>query len=197
MRIQPKYILLFSDAFIPILGFFVWNWSLYFIVLFYLIDLVAREVIIHLKTKKIYQAQGLSNNSKWIRSGIISGFLLLLVFVATHLGMSFVCPNIDFMHEITLFWEYEELGIQQGYILIPLVGYAAYAQYKMQFLMPNKARTVLMDSLWRQHHLALVLIIAGALLALLLSLIVPLPEVIYLLAIVAGSAAFTLLLEKH
>jgi len=197
MRIQPKYLLLFSDAFIPILGFFVWNWSLYFIVLFYFLDLLAREAITHLKTKKIYEEQGLSNKSKWIRSGVISALLLLLVFAAAHLGVYAAFPKIDFLHEIQLFWEYEELGIQQGYLLIPLVGYGAYAQYKMQFLTPNKARTVLVDSLWRQHHLALILIIVGSLLSLLLSLIVPLPEVVYLLAIVASAAAFTLLLDKN
>lgn len=197
MRIQPKYLLLFSDAFIPILGFFVWDWSLYFIVLFYFLDLLAREVITHLKTKKIYEVQGLSNKSKWVRSGALSALLLVLVFAAAHMGVYFACPQIDFLQEIQLFWEYEELGIQQGYLLIPLVAYGAFVQYKMQFLIPNKARTVLADSLWRQHHLALILIIAGALLSLMLSLIVPLPEVVYLLAIVIGAAAFTLLYDKH
>ena len=55
MRINPKYIQLVGDAIIPILGFFFWDWNLYFILLFYFLDMLTKEVLLHLKSNKINQ----------------------------------------------------------------------------------------------------------------------------------------------
>ena len=66
MRIQPKYIQILGDAVIPLLGFFVWNWNIYFILLFYLLDLLVKEVVIHFKSNRIvkFKAEiGLKNTS--------------------------------------------------------------------------------------------------------------------------------------
>jgi len=87
MRVQPKYLLLVSDALIPLLGLFVWNWSLYFILLFYLLDLLAREVLTHVKTKGIYKAQGLQKKQKWVRNGLLSGILFLTVVAGIHAAL--------------------------------------------------------------------------------------------------------------
>ena len=188
--------MLISDALIPLLGFFIWDWSLYFILLFYFLDLLAREVITHVKTRKIYEVQQLKNKQKWIRNGTLSALLLIVVVGIIHVAMLFISRGINFPSEIRSFWVYEEMGIQQGYILIPIVAYAAYMQFKMQFMLTGKPRTVLLDSLWKQHIFSLILIGAGACLALLISLIVPLPEIVYVLAIVAGAAGFSYFLEK-
>ncbi|GAB5417133.1 MAG: hypothetical protein Crog4KO_19990 [Crocinitomicaceae bacterium] len=196
MRIQPKYILIFSDAFIPLLGLFVWNWSLYFILLFYLLDLLAREVLTHFKTREIYRVQGLKNTKKWQQKGIFSGVLFLISVVAIHIAVWCMQPEINFLKELQLFWEYEELGVQQGYILVPLIIYAAYAQFRMSFLMPGKARHVLMDSLWKQHFIALSLILAGALLAGGIGFFVAIPDIISVCTIVVCAAAYSLYLEK-
>ncbi|MCR9171274.1 MAG: hypothetical protein NXI10_02195 [bacterium] len=196
MRIQPKYILLASDAIIPLLGLFIWNWSLYFILLFYLLDLAAREVLTHFKTREIYRIQGLRNTQKWQRKGLLSGGLFIVVVVAIHAAVWWMQPDINFLKELVAFWQYEELGIQQGYILLPLIVYAAYAQYRMSFLMPGKARTVLMDSLWKQHIIALLLILAGAILAAAIGSFVNIPEAVTVCSIVLFAGAYTLTLEK-
>ncbi len=197
MPLQPKYLLLLSDALIPLLGFFVWDWSLYFILLFYFLDLIAREVITHLKTKKIYAEQGLTNTSKWTRFGMLSAGLLMLSFMLIHNAMRVIQPGIDFIEEARLFWEYKELGIQQGFLLIPLVGYAAYAQYKMQFLMLGRARTTLMDTVWKQHIKSLLFIIVGAVFSIGLAFVFPVSEVVFVLGIVLAAALFTLFLDKQ
>lgn len=196
MRIQPKYILLVSDAFIPLLGLFVWNWSLYFIVLFYLLDLLAREVLTHVKTREIFRVQGLKNTNKWKRKGAASGLLFLVVVAAIHGAIWWMQPEINFFKELQLFWEYEEFGIQQGYILIPLIIYAAYAQYKMSFLMTGKSKHVLMDSLWRQHIIALLLILAGAALGALIGSFVDIPDVVSVVVIVICAGVYSFFLEK-
>jgi len=196
MRIQPKYFLVFSDALIPLLGLFVWNWSLYFIVLFYLLDLISREVITHVKTRDIYRVQGLKNKQKWQRKGLFSGLLFLVAVAAIHGAIWCMQPGIDFLKELQLFWEYKELGIQQGYILVPLVAYAAYAQYRMSFLMPGKAKHVLVDTLWRQHIVALLIILVGAVVGAIFGALVSVPDVVSVIAIVLGAAAYSLFLEK-
>lgn len=196
MRVQPKYILLVSDAIIPLLGLFVWNWSLYFILLFYLLDLTAREVLTHFKTREIYRAQGLKNTQKWQRKGLLSGILFVTVVAIIHTAVWWMNRDIHFPNEIVSFLKYEELGIQQGYILLPLIAYAAYAQYRMSFLMPGKARNVLMDSLWKQHFIALGLIGAGAILAAMIGTFVVLPDEITVCAIVVGAGAYSFFLEK-
>lgn len=195
-RINPKYILLISDAAIPLLGFFFWNWSLYFILLFYALDLLARETITHLKTKKMYEAQHLKSREKWVRNGVVSAVLLLCVLAGIHGAMFFIAPGIDFGKELIEFWQYEELGIQQGYLLLPLVGYAAYAQYKMEFLMTGKARTVLVDTLWKEHQKALLFMVAGCVLALGMGAAIAIPELVYVLGVVCASAAYTLLVKN-
>lgn len=196
MRVQPKYILLVSDALIPLLGLFVWNWSLYFILLFYLLDLTAREVIMHLKTREIYRAQGLKNTQKWQQKGLLSGALFLTVVTGIHFAVWWMQPSINFPNELVAFWKYEELGIQQGYILLPLIVYAAYAQYRMSFLMQGKARIVLMDSLWKQHFIALGLILSGGLLAVIVSSLVSISDAVAVCIIVAAAATYSYFLEK-
>lgn len=196
MKIHPKYFLLFSDAFIPLLGFFVWNWSLYFILLFYLLDLLAREVLTHVKTRGIYKAQGLKNTQKWKQKGVLSGLLFLAVVAGVHATIWWIQPEIHFTKELRNFWEYEELGIQQGYLLIPLITYAAYAQYKMSFLLPGKAKRVLMDTLWKQHITALSLILTGIAVTAFIGSFVDLPELVIVCAIVVFAGLYSLFLEK-
>jgi len=196
MRIQPKYILLVSDAILPLLGLFLWEWSLYFILLFYLLDLTAREVLTHLKTREIYRVQGLKNTQKWQRKGLFSGALFLIVITAIHVSAWCVEPSINFSEELVAFWKYEELGIQQGYILLPLIVYAAYAQYRMSFLMTGKARIVIMDSLWKQHFVAYGLILVGAALAAAIGSLVHIPDELAVCIIVLTVGAYSLFLEK-
>lgn len=195
-RIHPKYILLVSDAAIPLLGYFFWDWNLYFILLFYAFDLLAREVITHLKSKNIAEAQKLNVTQKWQKNGAISTGLVIIVLGGIHAAMWFISPGIEFQNEFIAFWEYEELGIQQGYILLPLVAYAAYAQYKMEFLVPGMAQKMLIDTLWKKHHQALLFMLAGCALALLLALIVSVPELVYVLGIVGGAAIYALRQNK-
>jgi len=54
MRVNTKLIQLAGDALIPILGFFFWDWGLYFIVIFYLLDYIVSEILTHLKAKRIF-----------------------------------------------------------------------------------------------------------------------------------------------
>ena len=114
MQKQQLYIQLLGNLIIPACGFWLWNWSLYFILLFYLLDLIAAEIVTYLKVKKVKQLktdeQLKSPTSSFI---IVSLLFLFLIITEFHVGIAVLHPTIDFKLELLNFLLYEEMGIQQ------------------------------------------------------------------------------------
>lgn len=193
MKIQPKYIQLIGDAVIPLLGFFLWNWSLYFILLFYIIDILLGEVVINLKTKKTLQERTTEDKSIWYKQGILSTVLFVVNCILIHLAVQELHPTIDFQQEALAFWSYKDMGIEQGYILLPLLIIVAYQKYKMEFLMPGLFRTINLQAIWKEHKKANIIQLAFIGLAFgVFSFISP-PEWLVILLIVALSSGYKLL----
>lgn len=192
MKINPKYIQLAGDALIPLCGFFLWDWSLYFILLFYFIDMFADEVILHLKSNKIVKSQGSEYKSSWLKYGIISLVSFAFSIILIHFSMMFIEDNIDFKVEALAFWNYEEMGMKQGILLIPLVFLVGLMQYRMEFLLPAAYRKVNINFLWKKHILALFAIIAISGFFLAFSQFVILPELVYVLFVVLSISAYKL-----
>jgi hypothetical protein len=188
---RARYIQLAGEAAIPLLGFFIWDWSLYFILLFYFFDLVIDEGYTHFKHLRIRRAQGApSNRAKTFAVG--STTALLIVIIVAHVAMIFIHDGIDFQKEFFAFLTYEELGVPQGAILLPLLLLMAHQQYKMEFAIRGMERTIKSELLWKQQltkrGFSLILCLA----CLLISSLVNLPEVFFLLTIVLSSGAFHL-----
>ena len=196
MRLNRKHFLLFSEALIPVLGFFFWNWGLYFILLFYFIDVLAQEVIMHLKSKKITKTHNIKDNKEWFFSGALSLFTVFAMITLIHVAMYSIEPSIDFIKQIKLFWTYKEMGMQQGYLLIPLVVFAAYSQYRMDFLMMRKDRVAELNIEWKKHLRALLVIIGFTGIVIGLSQFIVLAEIVYVLGIVGLIAAYNLLVGE-
>lgn len=186
------YIQIALEATIPLAGFFAWDWSLYFILLFYIIDLLAGEMTMHLKSRQIANYQEGKSRKEWFVQGAIGMLLFLAVLAGIHTMMKLYHPEINFAKEIHAFWTYEEMGIPQGYVLTPLVFLLSFQQYSFEFMLPARYRTMEIKSLWKPHFLALGLMCAGCLLALLLNAVVKVPEIVYVLAIVCAGAGFSL-----
>src|SRR5690554_4812857 len=119
-----KLINAIGEAIIPLMGLLFFDWGLYFILLFYFIDLIASEVFVYVKVKKIIQFQKI-NFPFSTRFGrlIVNSSLMFLVITLTHFAVKLIVPEIDFTQQIIAFLSYEEAGIPipQGYILLPLV----------------------------------------------------------------------------
>lgn len=158
MRINPAFIELIGDVLIPILGYFLWDWSIYFILLFVFLDLTVREVIVHLKTNRDRKSQTSFKANDWIKRGVISLLLLLLFIVVTHVAMPVIQPEIQFKDELISFLSYEEFGIQQGYFLGLIVVLIGYTEMKKPE--PQQALT----ERWKSHlfNHALLLVLASA-----------------------------------
>jgi len=191
MKLNPKYVQLVADALIPLFGLLVWDWSLYFILLFYFLDLVSAEIILHLKSKKIVAFQNTAQLKKeWLKWSVTSFLFLILSIIMIHFAVYFITPGIDFKLEALEFWNYEEMGIQQGYLLLPLVFFVSYQQYKMSFLMSGRFRNAQLILLWKKHISPLFLIIAFAGVGLGVSWFVHLPEWAYVIGIIAFSTLY-------
>ena len=107
---------LIGDVALPLMGYFLWNWNLYFILLFFLLDQLARVVLLPWRMK----LTDLSNAEK--RNQLLkASFLLLTEVVEIHSVIYFQSPSIEFGEEFGRFFHYKDMGIEQGYLLLPLV----------------------------------------------------------------------------
>ncbi len=193
MNARMRYIQLGLEASIPLLGFFFWDWSLYFILLFYFIDLFAAEVIMHLKSRKIVDYSSTNEGrKKWVMRGAFSLSLLLLGVFIIHLSMLYIQEGIVFSDEVIAFWNYEDMGIKQGYLFVPLVLLLSYQQYRMEFLMPARYRKLSIVEVWRPHIQALVIIAGFAIFCLGVSFFFVFPEIVFVLGIVVFTVTYKL-----
>ncbi len=118
MRVNLRVIQVLGDLLIPIIGYFLWGWGLFFIVLYYLLDLIVSEFFMHLKTRSMRLSQKTSMFSSlgYIALGMaLIGTTLLLIRVF----MLQIHPEMNLIQEIVNFWNYKDMGIAQGYVLIP------------------------------------------------------------------------------
>lgn len=200
MRIHPKYIQVLGDGIIPLLGFFFWDWNLYFILLFYFIDMFTKEVLLHLKAKKIVAHQEetesptVQNEKKvWMKWGIISLILLIFSIFLIQISMPFIQDQFNAKNEIIRFWSYKEMGIEQGYIFVPLIVFMGYTQFKMEFLAPAVFTRMNNAQLWQPHLKAMLILVAFTALTFGLVHFIKIPEVIFVISIVLISSLYQIL----
>jgi hypothetical protein len=149
---MQKYSQYLAEAIIPLLGFYSWNWSWNFILLFYLLDGLAKEIVLHLKSNKIYETQG-GENSKitWKKSGVMSGAIALFVTVILHFMVYISNPEVNFFEEFIRFLSYKEMGLAQGWVLLPLIALNVWMQFKFTFLKFGLHTKIQLSLLWKEH----------------------------------------------
>jgi len=196
MRINPKYVQLIGDVLIPLLGYFLWDWGLYFIVVFYLIDHLLAEVLMHVKSRKIVQFQGGYHKKEWIKRGLIHTPIFLVSIVLIHVFFLRINPGIDFKAELLDFWTYEEWGIQQGYILLPLIVLTAVQQFRTFFVRTGAFKVVKATTIWKDRIIQSLFIIGGTVIALALSIVPNFIELVYVLGLFAGIVVYGLFVRK-
>jgi hypothetical protein len=188
MNANAKYVQVLGDAALPLIGFFWLGWNLYFIVIYYLLDLLVKEVVIHLKSRKIVEEKPTSTG--WLKQGIGSAVLLVSTVVLIHCTMWAIHPNIQFLKEWSDFMAYADMGIPQGYIIIPLLAMMGYQQFRLEFVVLGKYRTTHLMALWKNHHTGFLLSIGAIAFTLGLTYWIILPDVVYLIGIVAFTSLF-------
>ena len=106
---------LLGDVALPLIGFLFWDWGFYFIALFFLFDLIFRAFFLKKRLSPLVDMEG--RNKILFYSFLFSfievlmiHFIAIRAFPSVHVGDAFVS-----------FLSYEELGIAQGVVLLPLL----------------------------------------------------------------------------
>lgn len=176
-----------AEAVIPIMGLLFFDWGIYFILLFYFIDLVATEVFVYIKVNNIIHFQKIDFPFS-LRYGrlIFNSVLMLLVIIISQIAVYFIVPGIDFTNQIVEFLSYEEAGlpIPQGYILLPLVILGNYQQYKAMFVKTGVFKMRSWKDLIFSRRRALYIALLGSALAIVIANLIALPGYAYVLVIV-------------
>ncbi len=186
---KTKYIQILGDALIPLCGLFFWGWGLYFILLFYFIDMFAGEIVLHLKSNKIIKTQKQKVYS-WIKGSFLSFFCSLIVVLVSHFVVFIVVEGINIKEQVLLFWNYEELGIKQGPLLIPLVLITTLMKYKTEFIAPKMYKKVQINQVWRRHNRSLFALIGLAGFSLAIAQFFVLPEYVYVFGLVLSTTVY-------
>ena len=178
-----------SDLAIPLLGFFLWNWDFYFILLFLLLDYFVFCVFSFVKERKIDSHQGIPHRFN------LQNFLLTVLLVAASLAILFpaisiINPAFDIAKDTWAFLAYKDMGIAQGTVLLPLLIFGGYVQYKMQFLVPRKFATLSKTEVWKMHFMTILLVLSASGLLLGTAFLIVFPSIVYILALIFGVAAY-------
>jgi hypothetical protein len=188
MKQQAKITQLIGDMAIPIIGFYLWDWSMLFILFFYILDVAISTVFTFVKTKSINSFHR-SNYYPWkhiiiILLGYILSFYLVYYLIVT------ISPKISVGNEMVHFLMTKEWGIPQFILLFPLLILGGYMQFKMSFLVPKANETTNIDSLWHEHVKLFMLIVGVIALLLGLSIWIVFPEWLYVWGMVLGSSGY-------
>ena len=128
-------ILLAAELIIPVLGYFLWNWDYSFILLFYAFDWIAFLLFQGVKMRKRLQFTAIEGEKQ---QALKTGTIYLLVFIASltivFFSIKSLVPGFDAILQLKKFFLYKDMGIEQGYLLIPLTLLGAQRNYKTQFL---------------------------------------------------------------
>lgn len=138
------------EALIPVIGYFYWSWDLSFILLFYLLDYVLAFGILIAKGRKRSEHSGQEAEKRLLLRHTLTGFLLMAAACAvTAFGVQLLHPDMSWPQRILSFLTYKDMGIQQGYVLVPLIVLNGVLVYRQQFLLPAKYRALPMEAITR------------------------------------------------
>lgn len=188
---------------LPILGYFFWDWNVYFVMVFYLFDYLLQQILFSLKVHKTIFKPGYFNGKdqeqtsffkKTIVKQIGMFFLVsaILVFTTYSIGASTI-KGFSVVEQNSNFFWMREMGIPQGFLLIPLFIFAGYAFYKMKFLMPKLFITLDGRKMANQFFKTQLILMGFVLTLFLLCYLVELPQLVYVLLFAVGKLIFDVL----
>ena len=148
MKQAEKINALLGDVAFPLMGYFFWNWNFYFILLYFILDQVARTIFLPWRLK-LTQLKQLEKIKMIAQSSILLFSELFLI----HLFLKVLIPDIHFQKEISNFIHYSDMGIEQGYILLPLLILGEWLRMK-QDLKTGIVGSKQLNNLVKNRHLS-------------------------------------------
>ena len=106
---------LIGDVALPLAGFFFWDWGFYFIALFFLFDISFRSIFLN---KRVKLLPSMVFENRFVLKGVL---LTVFEILALHILVILSISSIDFVSEFWSFLMYQEIGVAQGVVLLPLL----------------------------------------------------------------------------
>jgi len=175
MNPQSQKIQLLADLVLPLVGYYFWGWNIYFILFFFVLDVVAQIYFAFLKSQKITNFQQVKYPVLHLLVSLIGYGItgVLLVY-----SLPFIVKGSDFYKELNSFLTYKEMGVPQLILLLPLIFVGGYMNYKVTFLQSKKYTTDNILFLWKDQLINSCALLIGVLLFTGVSFIVDLPGTI-------------------
>ena len=129
------YIPVIGNFILMILAYLFLDWSIYFLFLFYLFDVLFFDFFQWRKNRKINQILDNINPPSILFNLFKALFftcILELFFLNFLLEASFLGQT--FYNEFLSFWTYTELGVQQGYVLLPILFLGSYLRIRQDLM---------------------------------------------------------------
>jgi hypothetical protein len=125
LRHQEKIAVLIGDVALPLIGFFFWDWGFYFIALYFLIDQFAKQVFL---LPRLVSAQVILPQKAIVftKSLLLFLFQIMMILLINYQ----LDPHFNLFQESINFIMYKDMGIQQGFILVPLLFTAEWLKLK-------------------------------------------------------------------
>lgn len=185
------------EALIPTIGYFYWNWDLSFILLFYLLDYVLAFGILIAKGRKRSGYVNLeAETSLFVRQSVLGFLLMAAACAGTAVGVQLLHPDMSWQERIFAFLTYEDMGIQQGYVLVPLILLNGILVYRQQFLMPARYRVLSMEAITRPFVTEGLVLLGCAGLFIGTASLVTFPEEVVIAVLIAGTTIYRYILLR-
>lgn len=169
------------EALIPILGFFFWDWNYYFILLFYVLDVLLSLVLTGFKLKKRIEFIGVSESRLGWRKYVLFTLFYISVIVLFGFIIQLTETSFSLSNTIKSFLMQEDMGLPQGLVLLPLMTLSGVMLYRSQFLMQARFRTLSVVQLTQPLLQQALLLLAGSGLYAVVHFYFHLHELIYVL----------------
>jgi len=127
VKSQEKIVILLGDIAFPLIGFFFWNWGFYFIALYFIIDQLAKQAFLIVRLKNI--SLQFTEKAILLSKSMALFFFEVLIIILINYQMT---VEFNPINGIINFLSYEDMGIQQGVVLIPLLIFAEWMKIKTE-----------------------------------------------------------------
>jgi hypothetical protein len=127
VKSQEKIVILLGDIAFPLIGFFFWNWGFYFIALYFIIDQLAKQAFLIVRLKNI--SLQFTEKAILLSKSMTLFFFEVLIIILINYQMT---VEFNPINGIIKFLSYEDMGIQQGVVLIPLLIFAEWMKTRTE-----------------------------------------------------------------
>jgi hypothetical protein len=140
-----QFIQIIGELAIPLLGFFLWNWSFSFILFFYLIE---NLFLLYFRIETIQNVKSMILKTKRIVDIKLLLFFLglwIIEFSLIHFLLKIIATSNSLLTAWQDFFLYEDMGVPQGFILLPLLYFASRMKMKQDIVIEIKKINTKLD----------------------------------------------------